>query len=200
MNIPFIDKITYYIKNQYHLYNTSYYPYKKVITDDWLNDRNNKNDSHIMNCIITGYEIEEVNFPRKKKVTLYFAGDRIFNTILYVESHQEINDTVQKMTLNSKQYSKKIKNKFNDFLNHLYYVKYDGTIIDVTKIINNCIQYENNIITFSDISYLHHEIPLDIRSIKIVYTKSMKKIEKEIDFARLKNEDIDILNNISKIN
>ena len=72
MSLSLIDKLSYFIKNQYHMYNNAYYPYKKVLIDDWIHEKHNKNDMAIMNHIVTGTEIGEVQFPRKKKATVYF--------------------------------------------------------------------------------------------------------------------------------
>jgi hypothetical protein len=198
MNISLFDKLKYYIKNKYDIFINTYYPYKKVIIDDWLNI-DNKNDLCIMNSIISGEIIDE-QFTRKKKVTLFFSGNRIFYTILYVNNYHEINHCVNNINFNSKLYQKKIKNNFFEFLNNIYLVTYDDIIINVTNMINNCIEYDNNIIIFSDISYLCNEIPQNIKNIKIEYTQNMKKHEKIIDFLQIKNKNIDILNNISNLN
>ena len=199
MDISIIDKAIIFVRNKYHEYTITNYPYQILITDDWINEKQNKTDISHLNCINSGYDVGEYNFQRHKKITVYFTGDRTFSTIFYASSYNEIHDIIKLISMNSTSFPKLRIQNFSEFVTSIKFVKYDGSCIDVNKIINCAIQYKDNIKTFKDIAYLHKEIPQNIKHIKINYTHKMKKIEKIFNFDSLKDTDIICLNNPSSI-
>lgn len=184
-----------YIYYYYNLYINYRYPYKKIIIDDRLDDIINKNDTNIMNNIHNGYNSYNKEFNRQKKILLYYHGERIFNTVLHVNSYKEINIIVKKIQDNSKDYKKKINIKMPNIIEHVYFVKHNSHEFDVLKIMFNCIEFDGQI-TFSDISYLCHEIPQDIKYMKVIYFKNFKKHTREICFEEYKNKCINHINDV----
>jgi hypothetical protein len=212
MEFTLYDKMKYYTKYLYDTYYLKMFPYKSVfIYDDMENIENTKdtkdikeelrvnhyykNNTQRLNYISWGYDYS-YNFEKKRKIIVDYSGNKEFNVAFFAESHNEINNIIKEILENESSVHKKIKTKFPNFIENIYFVKKDGEEQEVTEIINNSIEYNNNTITFFDIASLSQIDTNNIETIKIVYVKMIKKLTKEFNFEEYKNKDISILNEI----
>jgi hypothetical protein len=209
MEFSFYDKIKYYTKYLYDTYYLKMFPYKNVIIYNntiettCINRCNNyyNNETRRLNYISWGYDYS-LDFPEKRKIVIDYSGNKEFNTTFFAESHEEINNIANEILKNNSTFHKKIQTKFPNFIENVYFIKYnsnkddDNNNLEVTEIINNSIEYENNSITFNDIVSLVRENSNNIQTIRVVYVKMIKKFTKEFDFTEYKDKDIGILNEI----
>lgn len=195
MDLTLSDKIKYYTKYLYDAYFLKLFPYKNTIIYN-NNIDSYVNESQRLNYVSWGYNYS-LKFPEKRRIVIDYSGDKEFNTVFFAQSHNEINDITNKILKDVSLFHKKIKINFPNFIENVYLIK-DSDVVDVTEIINNSIDCKNNI-TFSDITLLAHENLDDIKNIKVIYVKMMKKYTKEFKFAEYRNIDIDILNDIYNV-
>jgi hypothetical protein len=212
MDFTLYDKAKYYTKYLYDTYYLKIFPYKNIIIYDDVEEESCMNYDYYnhtrrLNYISWGYDYSYI-FPQKRKIIIDYSGNKEFNTTFFAESHNEINEkinTILKNNSNNSIFNKKIKTKFPNFIENVFFItknndndkeKKEKEEIEVTEIINNSIEYENNDITFHDIAYLKNINVNNIESIKIVYVKMLKKLTKELNFTENKNKDISMLNEI----
>jgi hypothetical protein len=203
MDFSLYDKIKYYTKYLYDTYYLKLFPYKNVIIyndnieancidncDYYYNDGTRR-----LNYISWGYNYS-LDFPDQRKIVVNYSGNKEFNTAFFVKSHGEINDKINNILKNDSLFHKKIQTKFPNFIENIYLINKNNDNIEVSEIINNSIEYEKNNITFFDIAFLAQTNPNNLKTIKVVYVKMIKKFTKEFDFTEYKDKDISVLNDI----
>lgn len=208
MEFSLYDKIKYYARYLHDTYYLKMFPYKNVIIYNnniettCINFCNNyyNDETRRLNYISWGYNYS-LDFPEKRKIVIDYSGDKKFNTAFFAKSHTEINNITNKILKNNSSFHKKIQTKFPNFIENIYFIKHNSNIednndLEVTEFINNTIGYENNSITFNDIALLTKENPNNIKTIKVVYVKMIKKFTKEFYFSEYRDKDIGILNEI----
>jgi hypothetical protein len=206
------DKIKYYSNFLYDTYYLKLFPYTNVIIYNIHLNNLYHDETKRMNYISWGYDYYSKNIPTSK-VLISYSGEKEFNTTFFAKSHREIEYKIKKILSENSKTHKKIKTKFPNFIEHVYFV-YDenhdekNILFDSIDIINNIIYHEDfdeenlNLKLFFSFGDLFNIMKKNIKmkkypkKIKIVYVKMIKKMTIELDFLNNKDNDIDILNNI----
>lgn len=198
MDISCCDKIIYYW--HYFKHKNSSKKYKSIIV---LN-----NDGKIFfdaTEMFNSKVLSQETFNEPKKVIFRCEDEKEFNVSFFAKSYVDIKNKIKIIIANFSSYSKKIKTVFPNFIENVYLIKdnennnlnntsEEECKIDIKNIIDECIEYEKNAITFFDIALLLGEKIESIKKLKIIYVKSFRKIEKEFNFTGYMNNDIEVLN------
>jgi len=187
MELSFKDKIMYYGNYIYDGINSQFFPYKIILINNKKDDYLKKN----MNLYSSNLYYNK-EFERTKIIVLY-EGEKKFIASFYAETYCEIEFVVQRIIFNDI-YENKIKSQFPNFIENIYFICKGNIKHDITELINKCINYENNNITFGEIAKICSRH--NILEIKIVYVQKFKKMEKILDYNLNKNNDIGMLNDI----
>jgi hypothetical protein len=187
MNLNLIDKISYFKNYVIDVINSKIISYNKIIE----NGRKNNNFRFMMNLYNIG--ICNNSCFDEKKVVLKYYGKRKFIIGLLTSSYWNINDVVSNICENFN-CENKIKPKFPNFIENVYLIDQEENNINIIDELNECIDYNNNMITFKEIAELHDF--KNISCVKIEYVKTFKKYTKNIEFIEYENKDVSILNNI----
>jgi hypothetical protein len=201
MEVSCCDKISYFWHFLKYKYNSK--KYKSIIVM-------HKNNIYIdIAPSFDYYLLNQEIFQEPKKVLFRCDDEKVFNVSFSVISYPEIKIKIKSIIKDYSGYSKKIKVAFPNFIENIYLIKSkkntnpdntDNTTedieFDIKNMVDECIDYEKNNITFYDIALLLGEKVATISKIKIIYVKMFKKTSKEFNFAEYMNNDISVLNSI----
>lgn len=187
MELSFKDKIMYYGKYIYDKINSHFFPYKTLLFNKKKDDNLKKNMNLYSYSLYYDKEFD------RTKITVLYEGNKKFIASFFAGSYCEIEFMVQRIVTNNI-YENKIKAQFPNFIENIYFLSKDEICNDITELINKCINYEDNTITFSEIAKICGVYK--VIHIKIVYVQKFKKIEKILDYNVYRNNDIEMLNDI----
>jgi hypothetical protein len=205
MEVSCCDKLSYFL--HYLKYRCSSKKYKSIIVIDKNNTFRDIAES------FNYYLSENETFQEPKKILFRCEDERVFNVSFSARTYAEIKMKMKLIIKDYSNYSKKIKVAFPNFIENIYLIKSnknekndnkdnkteentEDVEIDIKNMIDECIDYEKNNITFYDVALLLGEKVANISKIKIVYVKMFKKASKEFNFAEYMNNDISVLNSI----
>ena len=187
MKITIGEKIMYFKNYVSDFLNSKFISYNEIIEDG----KKNKELKRMIN-FYSWKLCDEYDFNEKKLVIKY-NGVKKFIVGINAVSYYQIISIIYDICLNNN-YETKIKQQFPNFIENVYFITQNDELINILDILNECIEYNNNEITFNDISEICSiNNPI---SIKIIYVQKFKKKEKNINFDDYKNTDISILNNV----
>lgn len=187
MELNSVDKISY-IKNYIiDVIHSKILSYETIVE----NDKKNRKFGFMMNLYNIG--ICNNSYFNEKKIVLKYSGIRKFIVGFSASSYWNINNVVSNICENFN-YENKIQQQFPNFIENVYFIENNGNHVDITNEINECINYNDNIITFKEIAELCNA--KNIFYVKIEYAKKFIKYTKNIDYHEYENKDVSILNNI----
>ena len=197
MEISLCNKILYCCDSLYDEMYKILFPYKNTFVFD--NDNKYKDNAYVLNSKVHIFfeRLFNINFNEIKRVLVNYAGNKIFNVAIYASSHYEVKKKIKEIVINYKNIHPKIRTNLPNFIEKVCFIdNYNNEIIDVKERIDESINYDDNIISFFDISLLVNIDANSIKSIRVIYNEDFEKMTKEFDFIEHKNRDISFLNSI----
>lgn len=181
------EKIMYFKNYVANLLNSKFFSYDEIL------EHGKKNNKLKRMINFYRWKLCDEHVFSEKKLVIKYNGLKKFIVGINTMSYYQIISIIDNIC-SKNNYETKIKQKFPNFIENVYFVTQHDEPFNILEILNECIEHNNNKITFSDISEICSV--KNIISIKIIYVQKFKKKEKNINYNDYKNTDISILNNV----